>query len=461
MAARFWTDAVKHPCFRGRFMALVLLAIAVSAGVVAAHATLRRSEPPNGGRVSVPPAQLLLEFSEAVVARTSRVDLVAPDSQRLGLEVNGDSSRPRVLLAAVPPLTVSGPYRVEWRLIGPDGHAVTGKYGFVIDSIPVMQPDTAITVPVEQHEAHEPPSDAVGQQAIRFASALALAMAVGSIAFALYVLPGVGRGDGALASYRAGVDDRLRSLGTMAGWSILILAGVRLVSHATTLSGSIGALRISDLADLIASSTFGRGWLLMVLASVALVGVLRRNSPARWRFAAVAATALAVASAMLGHPAAVTEWHVLSIGLDATHALAAGGWAGGILVLTVAALPEMVRRPGENQLTLARNLLRSFSPMALTCAAILATTGVASAWLQLRNLGLVLHSPYGLALLRKVVVVLMIAALGAYHWRVAQPSLDTERSLARLRSSLALDVTLVVLVLILTAILTGTAPPVR
>jgi putative copper export protein len=147
--------------------------------------------------------------------------------------------------------------------------------------------------------------------------------------------------------------------------------------------------------------------------------------------------------------------------VDATHALAASGWAGAILVISATALPSLALVTTEDRLTVARNLLRAFSPLALVCAVILAATGIASAWLQLRDVDLLLNSPYGLALIRKVVVVLLIVALGAYHWRVAQPSLDTERSLVRLRTSLALDVMLVVLILALTAVLTGTAPPVR
>jgi len=162
-----------------------------------------------------------------------------------------------------------------------------------------------------------------------------------------------------------------------------------------------------------------------------------------------------------GHAAAVSDVQALAVAVDATHALAAGGWAGAILVISVTALPSIARVTAEHRLTVARNLLRAFSPLALVCAVILAATGVASAWMQLGDVGLVLNSPYGLALIRKVVVVLLIAALGAYHWRIAQPSLDTERSFVRLRTSLALDVILVVLILALTAVLTGTAPPVR
>jgi copper transport protein len=443
----------------GRPAIIAGLLVASVAMVALAHATLRRADPPVGGRVALPPRELKLEFSEAVAARTSRVELVAPDSQRFTLAVRGDSALPNVLRADVPPLTAAGAYRVEWRLVGPDGHAVTGKYGFVVDSIPVAQTDTTIASH-EQEEAHIPPSDSLAQQSIRFASSLALLVAIGSIAFALFMLPAIAR-TSETTSYRNAVENRLRWAGTMAGWSLLILAIVRLLSHAAVLSGSVGALRMSDLGDLITSSAFGRGWLLQVLGSIALVAVLRARTPARWRMAAGPAVVLSIAAAMLGHAAAVADVQALAVAVDATHALAASGWAGTILVISAAALPSIGQVTAEHRLVVARNLLRAFSPLALVCAVILAATGVSSAWLQLRDVGLLWNSPYGLALIRKVVVVLFIVVLGAYHWRIAQPSLDTERSLARLHTSLALDVILVVLILALTAVLTGTAPPVR
>lgn len=441
---------------------MVFLLAITPIGVVAAHATLIRSDPPNGGRLGVPPARIVLEFNEAVAARTSRVELVAPDSQRFSLSLSADSAQPKILVAAAPPLVTTGSYRVEWRLIGPDGHAVTGRVGFVIDSVPVAAPDTARIIPLVQHDRHDPSADTLGQQAIRFASSASLVIAIGAIAFALFVLPSVDRAGAATPpGYSAIVDGRLKSFATAAGWSLLALAAIRLVSHATTLSGSMNELRVGDLTDLISGSTFGRGWMLMVIAAGVLLVALRSTPATRWRLAAAAAVGLATAAAMLGHPAAVPDAQRIAIGVDATHALAAGGWAGGIFVLAVVAFPEAMRARGDERLTLARSLLRAFSPMALACAAVLLVTGAVSAWLQLRDIGLLLNSAYGLALVRKVVAVLVIAALGAYHWRVAQPSLDSDRSVSRLRTSLALDVMLVVAVLVLTAILTGTAPPVR
>jgi copper transport protein len=198
-----------------------------------------------------------------------------------------------------------------------------------------------------------------------------------------------------------------------------------------------------------------------VAAAAALLLALRSRQSTRWAVLAAIAAVLAVAAPFLGHPSAVTDVRVLAMSLDAVHVLGAGGWAGGILVMSVAALPQLLRAPAAGRLDLLRSLLRAFSPLALTCAALLVATGAASAWLQLRDIGLVLGSPYGLVLFRKVIIVLMITALGAYHWRMAQPSLSSERSLGWLRTSITFDVVLVLLVLVLTAILTGTSPPLR
>ena len=435
------------------------LLVAVAVGVAWGHAALVRADPPNGARVSLPPTQLRLEFSEAVAARTSRVELVAPDSQRLGLVVRADSVDAKALLAAVPPLPVAGWYRVEWRLVGPDGHAVTGQYGFTVGSIPIAP---TVEMPAGQEEKHEPSGDSLVQQLIRFASSLSLVAVIGSVAFALFVLPAAARADtSGSRDFHNAVDRRLRWLCAVGAWSILGLAVARLISHGAVLSGSMGALRIGDLQDLVTGSTFGRGWLLQVAAAAALLLALRSRQSTRWAVLAAIAAVLAVAAPFLGHPSAVMDVRVLAMSLDAVHVLGAGGWAGGILVMSVAALPQLLRAPAAGRLDLLRSLLRAFSPLALTCAALLVATGAASAWLQLRDIGLVLGSPYGLVLFRKVIIVLMITGLGAYHWRMAQPSLSSERSLGWLRTSITFDVVLVLLVLVLTAILTGTSPPLR
>lgn len=445
--------------------AVVTSLVALVTGIAWAHATLVRSDPAANERVSEPPARLRLEFSEAVTPRTSRIDLVAPDSQRLSLALRGDSSDARVLIAEVPRLADAGTFRVEWRLIGPDGHAVTGRYSFTIDSIPALAPAVdslpGEPPPAMQDELHEPPADSLLQRSVRFLSFLAMIVVVGAIAFALFVLPAATlTGTEAATGFRLLTERTLRSFAVSAAWLLLVLAFVRLTSHVVLLSGSLGALRVGDLSDLVIGSTFGRGWLLLVASTIVLLVRFRPQTP-RWGSLVYVAAALAISASFLGHAASVPDVPLLAMSLDAVHVLAAGGWAGAILMLAVAALPQLRSVPTTNRLAVARNLLRAFSPLALTCAAVIALTGLVTGWLQLRELDLVLGSDYGLMLVRKVVVVLFIAMLGAYHWKVVQPSVDSERSITRFRMSLALDVTLVLLVLVFTALLTGTAPPVR
>lgn len=441
----------------------IALLLAVLAGVAWAHATLVRSTPSANAHVARPPAELRLEFNEAVTVRTSRIELMGPDSQRMQLTLRSDIANTKVMMADVPPLSIAGSYRVEWRLVGPDGHAVTGRYAFTIDSIPVLP--SADTIPAEaaagQPDLHEPDTDSLFQQALRFVAVLSMVIIIGAIAFALFVVPAATQSDsGAIAEFRLRMDHGLRSLALVGAWSLLVLAVIRVVSHGIVLSGSLGALRANEVADLITGTTFGRGVLLQVAATVTLLFGLRAAMP-RWSALAGVAVALAISAPFLGHPAAVPDVRFLAMSIDAVHVLAAGGWAGAILMLSIVALPNVSVVRANGRIDVVRDLLRAFSPLALWCAAGVAVTGLLGGWLELRDLGLVLESDYGRMLVRKIVVVLVIALLGAYHWRGVQPAMANEGSVARLRISLALDVALVLLVLLITAFLTGTAPPIR
>jgi copper transport protein len=388
--------------------------------------------------------------------------LAAPDSQRFTLSPAGDSSNAKILQAVLPPLALAGRYGVEWRLIGPDGHAVSGRYSFTIDSIPAPVADTAPSVDEArlQPEVHDPPGDSALQRVVRFLVSLSMVVIIGAVAFALFVLPAVRHSGIRTDELRANAEARTRSLAMGAAWLLLVLAAVRLTSHAAVLGGSLGAVRMSDLGDVTVGSMFGRGLLLQVVAVIGLLALLRPRAP-RWSALAYASGALAISASFLGHPAAVPDVPAVAMSLDAVHVIAAGGWAGSIVILALVGLPQLRSVPAAHRLEAARDVLRAFSPLALASASILVVTGVVNAWLQLRVPGMLFGSEYGLVLVRKTVVVAFIAALGAYHWKVVQPALDSAPSLARLRLSLALDVAFVLLVLLFTAVLMGTAPPIR
>lgn len=161
---------------------------------------------------------------------------------------------------------------------------------------------------------------------------------------------------------------------------------------------------------------------------------------------------------MMGHPAAMPEAPVIAMGLDALHALGAGGWVGGLAGLTIVVLPVVFTLPDEMRVKAVRHALRLFSPIALTAAGVLVVTGLVGAWWQLRgDLSALLTSSWGRLLIAKLATVLVVAALGAFHWKVVQPAIRSDRSLDRLRVSVRGELHIMGLVVVLTAVLTGTA----
>ncbi|HEY0778779.1 MAG TPA: CopD family protein, partial [Gemmatirosa sp.] len=196
-----------------------------------------------------------------------------------------------------------------------------------------------------------------------------------------------------------------------------------------------------------------------VLLGAALVGFVlaRVRVRAGWWLAALAALALALG------PAAKGQWARL---VNPLHVLAGGLWLGTLAVLVAAFFPLLLRgdavgsdpdlRPGGSRLDA---LVRRFSRLALASSALLAVTGVTTAWRHLGAIDALWTTPYGWALDVKLLIVASIAAFGYYNWRVATPGLSAGSGDARLARASLREVSLGVLVLIVTAVLVSLPAP--
>ena len=97
--------------------------------------------------------------------------------------------------------------------------------------------------------------------------------------------------------------------------------------------------------------------------------------------------------------------------------------------------------------------MNAFSPLALTCGAVLVGFGV---WLSLRHLdpfSALWTTPYGYTLIAKLCVVALVFGLGAWNWQRMRPTLGTEAAAHRIRHSAALELTAATLVIIITSLL--------
>jgi putative copper export protein len=84
---------------------------------------------------------------------------------------------------------------------------------------------------------------------------------------------------------------------------------------------------------------------------------------------------------------------------------------------------------------------------------IVVLTAVVAAWLRLPAFDALWTTPYGLALVRKVIFVLVVLGFGVYHWRRVVIPDWTKNTLSRFKRSAVLELLFGGVVVALTAYL--------
>jgi putative copper export protein len=232
---------------------------------------------------------------------------------------------------------------------------------------------------------------------------------------------------------RGEVERRPRAL---VAW-LLILAALLLLFVAQFLALEL-APTAADVAMLIRQTAWGNGWLM--LAASAFVGVIAAITRAALVVRAILVSIFALSMGGLGHAAADELAPMLSRALDLLHVLGIGAWIGGLLCL------------GR---TVSAESWAAFSRLATIAAPVTVFTGVGSAF---RRVGVatvpdILASDYGRLLGAKLAIVLVILGIGAWHRRAVLRR-GTPSS-----TSVRFELLLACVVLVVTAVLTGTAPP--
>lgn len=190
------------------------------------------------------------------------------------------------------------------------------------------------------------------------------------------------------------------------------------------------------------------------MLAVALVGfrLVRTDRSIGWALATIGVFGAALQSVYTG-----------KIGgkVNAVHVLAASTWLGTLLVLTIVGIRGVAKSnaTGDQRARVVADLVNSFSPLALTCAAIVAITGVTTAWLHLKRLSALWTTSYGIALIVKLSLVLIVVVLGAWNWRRVRPSLGDEGSEHTIRRSATMELTFAALVLVATSVLVSLPSP--
>lgn len=370
------------------------IALAVSLGVVLvpadpaeAHAGFVSSTPEPGVVLSTTPGVVVLDFTEPLYEELSRATVTSPEGAVFEGTVTTETR------IAIPLSTnASGVYRVSWTTVSIiDGHTLTGGFGFGVGVDP--GPGAA------GETQDEPRSGDLWIAVARTVEDAALLLAVG-----LLLLGRLARRLPILAWVRA---RPTAALAVAAVGGTLVVVGEAL--------WAAGTLSLPAVANYLTSGTPGVARLLRpVLEAFALLLSVLRPRWTVWPLV-VALGALAAA----GHAAAISpRWW--GIGVAAVHLVSAGLWAGGLMALALQYPPSGWRSDEGTE------LLKRFTRVALPAFVVTAGTGVIRGFQETGGAA-GLASPYGLVLLAKVLLVLLMVQLSVLAWRrvVVRPRIES------------------------------------
>jgi putative copper export protein len=233
-----------------------------------------------------------------------------------------------------------------------------------------------------------------------------------------------------------------------AAGATLLLVIVRLLLQTYSIFGMDEGITVNGVRIVALETQWGTGWWWQfggALAAVLLTAVA---------FSSVAplllgAAALAVAATLplTGH-AVAEPGPTLSVLTQVVHVVGGGLWLGTLSLLFVFMFVGRKDHAPQHALW-----IQSFSPLALSGAALLMISGVVTTVRYVDFPTALWTTPYGGVLTAKIILVGLVVACGVYNWRRVRPQLTDPDSEADLRRWVTRELGFALLVLAVTAAL--------
>ncbi|WP_395408249.1 copper resistance D family protein [Pseudoduganella sp. UC29_106] len=180
----------------------------------------------------------------------------------------------------------------------------------------------------------------------------------------------------------------------------------------------------------------------------------------RWRLLAAGLLAAFAAARVANSHAAENGLMTASMLIEWTHLVLVCLWLGGV---TVAAWIVMPRRaaPADSDAQAPVAYMRRLSGAATIAFGGILATGIYNAWHGLGAPANALGNPYGSALIVKVALVLLAAAMGGYNKLAAFPRAEAgdEEALASARLVLQIESIVLAAAMLAAAVLVAQQPP--
>jgi copper transport protein len=434
------TRAVRRRILIASFALALALAVPSSAG---AHAALDTATPGSGVVLASSPHALKLVFDEEVVARYARVAVVGAHGEDIAGLPSVDGTMVTIPLRS----GRIGSYTVRWRMVASDdGHATEGAYSFGVRVKPLPPaPAKGVGIPV-------------APELLAWLEFVGVVLAGGVLTLRALVRP-----PGPIAGGEEARDATVAMWVAVAGAVIALHAGVLafLAGAYPIAGGTLSGFVDTEIEPIRVGTHLGQAWMVTTFAWLGVLSLLvaawvtPRKRERLLGCAGVSALCAAFGISWASHAASRGVPALLA---DYLHLLAGALWVGGLVALVILAAAARPLSESARQAMVRASLLR----LSRVAVPVVVLVGFAGIYLALRELpapSALLSSNYGLTLFAKTAVAVGAVALGGYHRGFVVPRIEAGAPVASIRRTLALEVSLLAVALVLAAVLGQTAPP--
>ncbi|WP_084077477.1 cytochrome c oxidase assembly protein [Demequina sp. NBRC 110057] len=233
-------------------------------------------------------------------------------------------------------------------------------------------------------------------------------------------------------------------------WALSAVAYI-FVSYAYIRNDGVEAERfVEEVWSFATTIDLGKAYLQMAVAAIVvsvLAGLVRRPAAAAWTLVPVV-WALGW-QAQTGHAAGASDHHLATSAMF-LHLAGSALWMGVLGTLF------LMRGPLGLE---AKTAVRRGSRIMIWAAIVLIVSGIANAYIRMEGPADLVTTTYGWLLLLKIALMTLAIVLAAWHRRSALPRLSEQQVRDRFWRVMAVDVAAIVAVIVIAAVLSGTAPP--
>lgn len=443
------------------FSAVLSLSFFTS-NVALAHNNQTDSSPKNGDTLATAPMTWTVSFAKSVPLNSVSGEVITSDGRRTPLTQYAHGSSDSVITFSLP-TGLAGSVTARWRLVGVDGHIVSGRVGFVVQAAvsnptvpgsPSSQTPTTLmpavppTLPLQ--EISESEATAVSEP-IRVS--LRSLQYLGIILLGGMLVAELGIAGGAMT---VPLGRRFMIAG------VALLAGSSLI-QTLVFNNDIREPSESSLSSLfsIFGSTPGAMLATKTLLSVLLAAVLFRsiqegvlNKSSQMHLLLIVPMYL-ITLAYGGHSRSQSlPW--LGIPVDALHVTSMAIWVGGLIAMLLIVIPNI---PHDRAL----EAFQRFSSIAEKAVIVLVITGAIQMFRLHSGVSTIFSSSHGLLLLVKVLIVVLMLRLAAKNRNLLMRNTrashtNPSRLRAQLMRSTLIESAMGTVVIVLTATLVAISP---